>query len=131
MTRNPLMMPCTVLIACLLLCSCTVSNMVQTDLYFAQKRPDGSLISEADWQRFRNNQIAKVYKEGCTVINASGNWFDPDTHQLITEPAHLVIYYYKKSAQKSQQIDSLRYWYKQLFQQQSVLRVDKKVKAVF
>ncbi|HMJ46432.1 MAG TPA: DUF3574 domain-containing protein [Ferruginibacter sp.] len=105
--------------------------MVETDLYFAQTRPDGSIITDVEWNNFRENQIAKVFKYGCTVIKASGNWLDPVTHKLITEPSHVVICYYKKSPQMSQQIDSLRYWYKNMFQQQSVLRVDKKAKASF
>jgi hypothetical protein len=43
----------------------------------------------------------------------------------------MVSYNYKKSPAISKQIDSLRAWYKNLFNQQSVLRVDKKVKAQF
>lgn len=105
--------------------------MVETDLYFGQTRPDGSMITEAEWTNFRDNQIAKVFKKGCTIIKASGNWLDPVTHKLITEPSYIVIHNYKKSAQKSQQIDSLAYWYKNMFQQQSVLRVDKKAEAIF
>jgi hypothetical protein len=105
--------------------------MVQTDLYFAQTRPDGSMITEAEWNHFRENQIAKVFTHGCTVIKASGNWLDPVTNKLITEPSYVVICNYKKSSRLSRQIDSLAYWYKNMFQQQAVLRVDKKVKATF
>ncbi len=120
-----------IILACFILCSCSTTRMVETDLYFGQTRPDGSMITETEWTNFRNNQIAKVYKEGCTVIKASGNWLDPVTHKLITEPSYLVIHNYNSSSQKSQQIDSLRYWYKTMFQQQSVLRVDKKAKVSF
>ena len=120
-----------ILLACLILCSCSTSRMVETNLYFAQARPDGSMITDVEWNNFRNNQIAKVFTNGCTVISASGNWLDPETHKLITEPSHVVICYYEKSSQMSQQIDSLRYWYKNMFQQQSVLRVDKKAKVAF
>ena len=120
-----------ILLTCFILCSCSTPRMVETDLYFAQTRPDGSMITEIEWKNFRENQIAKIFKEGCTVIKGSGNWYDPVSHKLITEPTYVVVYYYKKSSQISQQIDSLRYWYKNMFQQQSVLRVDKKVKATF
>jgi hypothetical protein len=120
-----------ILLACFILCSCSAPRMIETNLYFGQTRPDGSMITENEWQGFRDNQIAKVFKEGCTVIKATGNWLDPATHKLITEPSYVVIHHHKKSAQLSQQIDSLIYWYKNMFQQQSVLRVDKKVKAVF
>ena len=120
-----------ILLACFILCSCTAPRMVETDLYFGQSKPDGSMITEIEWKSFKKNQIDKVFKEGSTIMNVLGNWYDPVSHKLITEPTHVVVYFYKKSAQISQQIDSLRYWYKNMFQQQSVLRVDKKVKAIF
>ena len=89
------------------------------------------MVTENEWKNFKENQIARVFKEGSTVFNATGNWYDPVSKQPITEPTYVVVYFYKKSPRISKQIDSLRYWYKTMFQQQSVLRVDKKVKAVF
>ena len=105
--------------------------MIETDLYFGQSKPDGSMITEAEWTSFKETRINKVFTEGNTIISVTGNWFDPVSHKLITEPTYVVVYDYKKSSRISQQIDSLRYWYKTMFQQQSVLRVDKKVKASF
>ena len=43
----------------------------------------------------------------------------------------MVVYIHKHSPQKSKQIDSLRYWYQTMFQQQSILKIDKKVKVSF
>ncbi len=111
--------------------SCNSSRMTETSLYFGQSIPGGGMVNEKDWNNFKENYIRKVFKEGSTVISVSGNWYDTASHQLITEPNYVVIYYYKKSPQISRQIDSLRYWYKNLFQQQSVLRVDKKTIASF
>lgn len=119
------------LLLCLLLFSCTSQRMIETDLYFGQSKPSGGQVTEAEWNRFKENYISKVFKEGSSVINLTGNWYDPQSHKLISEPTYKVIYFYKRSRQISIQIDSLRYWYKTLFQQQSVLRVDKKVKASF
>src|SRR5688572_30365603 len=111
--------------------SCTSSRMMETQLYFGQSKPSGGSVTETEWNQFKENYISKVFKEGSTVINVSGNWYDPDARKLITEPTYQVIYLYKRSPTVSKQIDSLRYWYKKLFQQQSVLRVDKKVRARF
>jgi len=120
-----------VLLISVLLSSCSGTRMIETDLYFAQSKPNGEMITEKEWTDFREHQIARIFKEGSTVIKVSGNWFDPDRHVLITEPTCLVIYLYKRSKHVSEQIDSLRNLYKNMFQQQSVLRVDKKVKAEF
>ncbi len=119
------------ILVCLILCSCTSSRMMETNLYFGQSKPDGDTITANEWKNFRENQIGSVFKEGATVFNGTGNWYDPATQKLTTEPTYIVVYFYKNSPQISKQIDSLRYWYKTMFNQQSVLRVDKKVKAVF
>ncbi len=119
------------LLALILFCACSPQRMMETDLYFGQSKPSGGMVTELEWNQFKENYISKVFKEGSTMVNVSGNWLDPDSHKLITEPTYKVIYFYKKNAAVSKQIDSLRYWYKTLFQQQSVLRVDRKVKASF
>jgi hypothetical protein len=105
--------------------------MIQTDLYFGQSRPDGSMITKAEWDNFHKTQIARIFKEGSTTTTAVGNWFDPESHKLISEPTYVVTYYHKKSPQISKQIDNLRSIYKSKFQQQSILRVDKKSKVSF
>jgi len=119
------------LFTCFIFYSCSSSRMVETSLYFGQSKPGGGMVSESEWNRFKENYISKVFKEGSTVLHVAGNWYDTAQHQLITEPTYVVIYFHKKSPGLSTQIDSLRYWYKTLFRQQSVLRVDKKVNASF
>lgn len=105
--------------------------MIETDLYFGQSRPDGSIISANEWDHFKSHQIAPLFKEGCTIVNTTGTWLDPVKNQLITEPTYVVIYFYKKSQKISGKIDSLRSNYRLRFQQQSVLRIDKKVNGKF
>lgn len=119
------------IITCLIFYSCSSQRLTETSLYFGQSKPDGSNVTENEWLRFKETHISKIFKEGSTVINVTGNWYDTALKKLITEPTYVVIYYYKNSSRVSNQIDSVRYWYKTLFQQQSVLRVDKKVKAMF
>ncbi len=111
--------------------SCNASRMIETQLYFGQSKPDGSMITDTEWKGFKEIYISRVFKEGSTIVNVSGNWLDPESRKLITEPTYVVIYFYKPSTFISKQIDSLRNSYKTLFKQQSVLRVDKKVKTSF
>lgn len=121
----------TILLLIFFFSSCATQQMIETNLYFGKTRPDGSMITEQEWKMFKEEYISRVCNEGSTVLSGEGNWQDPVTHKLIAEPSYVVIYFYKRSSSKSRQIDSLRYWYKEKFQQQSVLRVDKKVKAAF
>jgi hypothetical protein len=105
--------------------------MVETDLYFGQSRPDGSMITQGEWNRFKETQILRIFKEGSTTISATGSWLDPVTQKLISEPTYVVTYFHKRSPAISKQIDSLRNLYKSMFLQQAILRVDKKVQASF
>lgn len=120
-----------ILLSCIAFCACTGSRLVETSLYFGQSKPDGGMVTLNEWNRFKEDYVRKVFTEGSTIVNVTGNWYDTAARQLITEPTYVVISYHKRSAALSKQIDSLRYWYKTLFQQQSVLRVDKKVTASF
>jgi hypothetical protein len=105
--------------------------MIETRLYFGQARPSGPMITEAEWNNFKTNHIARVFKEGSTTISGTGNWHDTAIHQLIVEPTYVVSYLYKRSPKISRQIDSLVTLYKSMFRQQSVLRIDMKVQARF
>jgi hypothetical protein len=118
-------------IACFLFLSCSSSRMMETDLYFGQTRPDGTMITAQEWNAFAKTDIPRVFREGSTTISATGSWYDSAAGKLISEPSYLVRYVYKKSPQTSREIDSLRSWYQQKFRQQSVLRVDKKVRVYF
>jgi hypothetical protein len=121
----------TIILICLFMVSCSANRLVETSLYFGQSKPDGGMVTEKEWSDFKVNYIAKVFSHGSTVLNATGSWLDTASHKLITEPTYVVVHTYKKSRYMSNEIDSLRYWYKALFQQQSVLRIDRKVKASF
>lgn len=118
-----------VIVCCLLLCSCSSSRQVETRLYFGQSRLDGGIVSETEWNDFVRQYVSKVFPEGSTIQDATGNWYDTSQHKLVTEPSKVVIAINHRSASLDRQIDSLRYWYKALYRQQSVLRVDRKVKA--
>ncbi|MBD0377144.1 MAG: DUF3574 domain-containing protein [Flavisolibacter sp.] len=103
--------------------------MTQTDLYFGQLKLNGDSVSKQEWQVFAEQYISKVFPQGSSVVTTTGHWYDTAQHRLVTEPSRIILSVNKMSSHLSKQIDSLRYWYKTLYQQQSVLRVDRKVKA--
>jgi len=119
------------LIFCVALSSCAANKMVESDLYFGLSKPDGGKVTEQEWNNFKDSQVNKIFKEDNTTIDATGSWLDPKTNRSITEPSRIVIWLHKNTEQASKQIDSLRQLYKVMFKQESVLRIDKKVKASF
>lgn len=115
----------------LLLSSCAANRIIETDLYFGMSKPDGGMISRKEWDQFKEAHISTIFKEGNTIIDATGNWRDPQSDKLITEPTHVVVYFHKNQKPISKQIDSLSNLYKTMFRQQSVLRVDKRRPLLF
>ena len=105
--------------------------MIETNLYFGQSKPGGGMITEVEWNRFKEEYINKVFKDGYSVVSATGNWYDTAARKMITEPSYMVTCDYRSSRALSNRIDSICYWYKTLFMQEAVLRVDKKVKLRF
>jgi hypothetical protein len=63
------------LLICIILCSCTATRLTETDLYFGQSKPGGGVVSEREWKNFKENHIARVFKEGSTIIDGTGNWY--------------------------------------------------------
>lgn len=119
-----------VIISLLVLTGCAGAHQIETELYFGLSKP-GGLVSENEWNSFVEHGISPVLKEGFTIIPAQGKWLDESTHVLITEPSRLVVFVYSKNKSLSVRIDSLIASYKRQFQQQAVLRVDKKVTIHF
>jgi hypothetical protein len=102
---------------------------VETRLYFGQSKLDGGAVSEKEWNEFVEQYVSRVFPDGSTIQEATGNWYDTSQRRLVTEPSKVIIAINHPSSRLNEKIDSLRYWYKQIHRQQSVLRVDKKVKA--
>ena len=67
-------MRCALLIMILLISSCSPQRMMETNLYFGQSKPSGEMITETEWNGFKENYISKVFKEGSSVVSVSGNW---------------------------------------------------------
>ena len=109
------------------LLSCSSTRAVETTLYFGMVKPAGR-VSDDDWRSFANLHINKVYPNGSTMIRGEGSWYDTATGSIIREETRVVISVNRMSPRLSTEIDSLRYYYKRLFNQQSVLRTDKKVR---
>lgn len=115
------------LLASLLLTGCaTRYKAMETDLYFGLSMNNGKIIAEDDWKAFENNYVAPVFPNGFTRINASGVWRG-NNGTTISEPSRVIVAINKMSPQLSAAIDSLRRTYQKLFQQEAVLRVDKRV----
>ncbi|SMD21794.1 DUF3574 domain-containing protein [Kibdelosporangium aridum] len=106
----------------------TVDNAVEktpgesykrTELYFGGSKPDGSVITPADFEQFVDKEVTPAFPDGLTWLEAHGQWMGgkEDSYVLI-----LLYPYTKRTANRD--IEEIRTDYKTQFQQQSVLRAD-------
>lgn len=114
-----------------LLVGCITSRKTYTrvELYFGQSRPDGSLIAAADWQAFSDSVITPVLPEGLSVADVHGQWKEA-SGKVISEPSKVVLAFVPLTKERSQAIDCIRQKYCRYFRQESVMRVDSRVKAI-
>lgn len=98
---------------------------MRTELFFGTDRADGPDVTEEEWQRFLNEEITPRFPDGLTVLTGYGQ-FQNSKGQIIRETSKLVILLYPESERKDKgsQIEHIRERYRELFQQESVLRVD-------
>ncbi|PSJ73226.1 DUF3574 domain-containing protein [Sphingobacteriales bacterium UPWRP_1] len=105
-------------------------RLTRTELYFGLAKPDGTYITEKDWQVFADSVITPAFSEGSTIINGSGQWLG-NNGRLISEPSKVVIVFSKMSKKQSRKIEQVRQQYKTLFKQEAVMRVDEKMRVGF
>ncbi len=100
-------------------------RFIRTQLFFGTDRPDGPDVTEEEWQHFLNEEITRRFPCGLTVLTGYGQFLN-SKGQIIREASKLVILLYPESERKdkSNRIEQVRQCYKELFQQESVLRVD-------
>jgi hypothetical protein len=97
---------------------------IRTELFFGRSKPDGSMVTEAEFQRFLNREITPRFPEGLTVFMGRGQFRD-DSGVILREGSVLLILLYPVGEEfRHRRIERIRKEYKSAFQQQSVLRVD-------
>lgn len=104
--------------------------MTKTELFFGLSKRGGEIISTKDWQAFADTVIAKTFTDGSTIVDARGQYLEKDG-KLISESSKILIVISKLDAERSKQIDIVREKYKKYFQQESVMRMNKRVRVDF
>ena len=132
-------------LSCLLLCSCiSVSSMnglktpdarvakpckcsgdsIKSELYFGLRKPDGTDVTEAEWQVFSDKSISSRFPDGFTVLDACGQYKD-SKGRIIKEKTRVLVIVHKDD--KKNELDKICDEYKKAFSQESVLRTSSRV----
>ena len=90
------------------------------ELMFGRKTGDRMRVSDAAWARFVDREITPRFPAGLTIIDARGQWRDPDRNRIVREPSKLVQIVLPGKDEDQQRLDQIAAAYKSRFHQQSV-----------
>ena len=105
--------------------------MLRAELLFGRNIGGRLGVSDRQWRRFLDREIAPRFAGGLTVIDAQGRWRDPVSGRIVHEPAKIVIVVTADDAAARERIAAAAAAYKQRFKQQSVGVVTRSVCAAF
>lgn len=108
-----------------------IPELIQEDLYFGRNIAGGGEVSEADFQRFLDQEVTPRFPNGLTVYEADGQFLN-SAATLIQEPSKVVSLIFEDTVENEAAIDQIIQAYKQQFQQESVLQVvDEDIQVAF
>ena len=108
----------------------TAKPVARTELFFGLRKPNGTEVNNAEFQRFLDREVTPRFPDGFTLLTGNGQ-FKNTRGVILQERAHLLILLYPVAIDSSQKIEQIRKAYMTAFQQQSVLRADELACASF
>ncbi|NIA67674.1 DUF3574 domain-containing protein [Pelagibius litoralis] len=104
-------------------CQADYLSMARLELYFGTERPDGSPVTDAEWNGFLDEEVTPRFPDGLTVLTGNGQW--RNSKGVITkETSAVLVILYVPSDDSETKIEAVRSAYKKRFDQESVMRVD-------
>lgn len=97
----------------------------RTELFFGLAKPNGSVVTEDEFQNFVDKKVTPRFPDGLTLLSGQGQFRDANG-TIIKEGSKLLILLYPYSSNSNQAIEEIRTAYKTAFQQQSVSRTDER-----
>jgi Protein of unknown function (DUF3574) len=99
-------------------------GFLRTELYFGSHRPDGTVVSDEEFDAFVDKSVTPRFPDGLTQLTGEGQ-FRGSSGELVEERSFMVILLYPvDDADADREIEEIREDYKQTFEQESVLRAD-------
>jgi hypothetical protein len=96
----------------------------RSELYFGSQKRNGSVVREAEFARFVDEVITPRFPDGLTLLTGYGQ-FRNSENVIVEEQSFVLVLLYPLDDQAANgEIEEIRAAYKELFAQESVLRVD-------
>jgi hypothetical protein len=91
------------------------------ELVFGRNIGDSLGVSDADWNRFLDEEVTPRFPDGLTVLGASGQWRDTERGNIVQEPSKVLVLVLGDEERDKPRIAEIATAYKTRFQQQGVL----------
>jgi Protein of unknown function (DUF3574) len=101
------------------------SLFVRTELLFGLQKPDGTEVTDAEFQIFINREVTPRFPDGLTLLTGQGQ-FKNSQGIIIREKSRLLVLLYpiERETNSNKNVEHIREAYKSNFKQESVLRAD-------
>lgn len=96
----------------------------RTELFFGTNKPGGQ-VSDEEFQQFVDAEVTPRFPDGLTLLSGLGQ-FKNSAGVIEKERSKLLILLYTFNDELNRAVDKIRDRYKEIHQQQSVLRVDER-----
>lgn len=101
-------------------CAQSLTPRIVVQMLFGRGKADGGGITQADWSGFVANEITPRFPDGFTVIDATGQWLNPQQGAIIKEESKVVEIVLPSDSYDAAKIDGVIESYKRQFQMLSV-----------
>jgi len=95
--------------------------LVRDVLYFGRNRPDGGVVTDADWLAFVDTVVTSRFPEGLSITEAVGQWRGA-SGEVERERANILTIFHSGNEAKRQAIADVVAEYRRRFRQEAVLR---------
>jgi hypothetical protein len=103
----------------------------RTELYFGSEKPDGSEVTEEEFEQFVDDEATPSFPDGLTTLTGEGQFRGSDGAMVEERSFVLILLYPPDDTEANAEIEELREDYKSEFEQESVLRVDSSERVSF
>ena len=101
-------------------CRANQKSSAVVEMMFGRKIGERIGVTNTAWARFVDREITPRFPDGLSVVDAAGQWLDPDKKRVVREPSKIVTIVLRDSEKGQSEIDAIAEAYKKKFKQQSV-----------
>lgn len=108
----------------------TGQKWTRSEVFFGLSRPDGSLVTDAQWQEFVAEVVTPQFPAGLSVVDTNGQWREA-SGRIARERSKVLVLLHPADRRTEARIDTIRREYCHRFQQEAVMKVSTVARVEF